>query len=243
LLAKEGFRIHRAIMPENLLLDERSAYDSAIYRQGSVILKVYGVKASRAVRTLWLCRELGLSVDNVPVSFADPATKTPEFLAVNPSAKIPAIDDDGFHLAESMAINIYLAKKHGSTLMPKDLQGEARVLQWSFWVMSEIEKPLLQAMFQRMKEPVDAVVAKYFRDRNPLNPEVERAALEALEKPLAYLNNHLADREYLLGKDFTLADLNVASVLAWLLAARVDLTAVPKLQSWLGRCLARPARN
>jgi glutathione S-transferase len=207
------------------------------------MLKVYGIKSSRAARTLWLCRELGLSIDNVAVNFADPASKTPEFLGVNPSGKIPAIDDDGFSLSESMAINIYLAKKHSSPLLPKDLQGEAKVLQWSFWVMSEVEKPLLLAMFQRMKAPADPVAAKYFRDRNPLNPEVERAALEALEKPLTYMNDHLTGRDYLLGKDFTLADLNDASVLTWLLAARVDLSAKPNVQMWLSRCLARPARG
>jgi len=204
------------------------------------MLKVYGVKASRALRTLWLCRELGLPIDHVPVNFADPATKTPEFLAVNPSGKIPAIDDDGFHLSESMAINIYLAKKHPSALMPTDLQGEALVLQWSFWVMSEIEKPLLQAMFQRMKPPADPEAAKYFRERNPLNPEVERAALETLEKPLTYLNDHLANRDYLLGKEFTLADLNVASVMSWVFAAKLDLSNKPNAQQWLSRCMARP---
>jgi glutathione S-transferase len=207
------------------------------------MLKVYGIKGSRAARTLWLCRELGLQFEQVPVNFADPNSKTPEFLAVNASGKIPAIDDDGFSLAESMAINIYLAKKHASALLPKDLQGEAKVLQWSFWVMSEIEKPLLQAMFQRMKEPSDPVAAKYFRDRNPLNPEVERAALEALEKPLTYLNGHLTGREHLLGKDFSIADLNVASVMAWLIPARVDLATKPNVQAWLSRCLSRPARG
>jgi glutathione S-transferase len=207
------------------------------------MLKVYGIKSSRAARTLWLCRELGLSIDNVAVNFADPSTKTPEFLSVNPSGKIPAIDDDGFSLAESMAINFYLTKKHSSALLPKDLQGEAKVLQWSFWVMSEVEKPLLQAMFQRMKEPSDPVAAKYFRDRSPLNPEAERAALEALEKPLTYLNDRLIGREYLLGKDFTLADLNVASVLTWLYPARIDLSTTPNVQAWLSRCLARPARG
>jgi glutathione S-transferase len=207
------------------------------------MLKIYGVKSSRAARTLWLCRELGLPFEQVQVNFADPATKTPEFLAVNPSGKIPAIDDAGFTLSESMAINIYLAKKHASPLMPTDLNGEAKVLQWSFWVMSETEKPLLQAMFQRMKEPGDPAAAKYFRERNPLNPEVERAALEALEKPLTYLNDQLANKEYLLGREFTLADLNVASVLAWLLPARVDLATKPNVQGWLSRCLARPARS
>jgi glutathione S-transferase len=207
------------------------------------MLKVYGIKGSRAVRTLWLCRELGLQFEQVQVNFADPSTKTPEFLAVNPSGKIPAIDDDGYHLAESMAINLYLAKKHPSALMPTDLQGEAQVLQWSFWVMSEIEKPLLQAMFQRMKPPADPEAAKYFRERNPLNPEVERAALEALEKPLAYMNAHLANKEYLLGKDFTLADLNVASVMSWAFPAKLDLSAKQNVQAWLTRCLARPARS
>jgi glutathione S-transferase len=205
------------------------------------MLKVYGIKASRASRTLWLCRELGIPFEQVPVSFADPSSKTPEFLAANPSGKVPVIDDDGFHLSESMAINIYLAKKHQSPLMPKDLQGEAKVLQWSFWVMSEIEKPLLQAMFQRMKPPADPAAAKYFRDRNPLNLEVERAALESLEKPLAHLNDQLAGRDYLLGNEFTLADLNVAVVMAWSFAAKLDLSGKPNVQAWLGRCMARPA--
>jgi len=205
------------------------------------MLKVYGIKASRASRTMWVCRELGLQYEQVQVSFADPASKTPEFLAANPSGKIPVIDDDGFCLSESMAINIYLAKKHKSALMPTDLQGEAKVLQWSFWVMSEIEKPLLQAMFQRMKPPADPEAAKYFRDRNPLNPEVERAALEALEKPLTYMNDQLAGRDYLLGNEFTLADLNVAVVMAWSFAAKIDLSTKPNVQAWLGRCMARPA--
>jgi glutathione S-transferase len=205
------------------------------------MLKIYGIKASRAARTLWLCRELGLQYEQVQVSFADPASKTPEFLAVNPSGKIPAIDDDGFHLAESMAINLYLAKKHGSALLPKTLQGEAQVLQWSFWVMTEVEKPLLTVMLQRMKPPADPAAAKYFRDRNPLNPEAERAAVEALEKPLAYMNGKLAGREYLLGNEFTLADLNVASVMGWVFTAKLDLTKTPNVEQWLTRCWARPA--
>lgn len=205
------------------------------------MLKVYGIKGSRAARTLWMCRELGISFDQVPVNFADPASKTAEFLALNPSGKIPVIDDGEVSLSESMAINIYLAKKHSSPLMPKDLAGEARVLQWSFWVVTEMEKSLLQALFQRMKPPADAAAAQYFRERNPLNPEVERVALEAIEKPLTYLNSHLATREYLLGNEFTLADLNVASVLGWLIPARIDLTTKPHVQQWLSRCLGRSA--
>jgi glutathione S-transferase len=205
------------------------------------MLKIFGISASRTSRTLWLCRELGLRYEQVPINFADTATKTPEFLAVNPSGKIPAIDDDGFHLSESMAISLYLAKKHASPLMPNDLQGEAKVLQWSFWVMTEIEKPLLQAMLQRMSLPTDPGVAKDFRARNPLNAELEKASVEALQKPLALLNEHLAKREYLLGKEFSLADLNVACVMIWSKRANLDLSSYPNVLQWLARCLSRPA--
>jgi glutathione S-transferase len=192
---------------------------------------------------MWLCRELGIPFENVPVAFSDPGSQSAAFVAANPSRKIPVIDEDGFCLSESMAINLYLAKKHRSPLLPTELQGEAKVLQWSFWVVSEVEKPLLQAMFQRMKPPADPAVAKYFRDRNPLNPEVERLAIESLQKPLAYLHGHLQGRDYLLGNEFTLADLNVAAVLAWAFAARMDFDAIPNVKPWLSRCLDRPART
>src|SRR4029077_14762078 len=83
---------------------------------------------------------LGLDYENVPVHFADGSAKTPEYLAVNPNGRIPAIDDNGFKLWESMAINLYLAKKHGSGLLPKTMEDEAQAIQWSFWVMTEVEK-------------------------------------------------------------------------------------------------------
>ena len=73
------------------------------------MLKIYGHPGSRAARPLWVCRELGLQHEHVPTHFADGGTKSAEFLAINPAGRIPAIDDDGFRLAESMAINIYLA--------------------------------------------------------------------------------------------------------------------------------------
>jgi glutathione S-transferase len=198
------------------------------------MLKIYGIKNSRATRTLWMCRELGLEYEQVQVSFADGSAKSAEYL-------IPSIDDAGFQLWESMAINVYLAKKHNSPLLPQDLQSEALVLQWSFWVMTEVEKYLLTVLLQRMEFPPDSQAGKYFRERNPKNPEAEQQAIDALKKPLSVLNEHLTGRDYLLGNEFTLADLNVASVLSWAIASKLDLSATPQLKQWLGRCLARPA--
>jgi len=204
------------------------------------MLKVYGIRGSRAIRTLWLCRELNLPFEHVQVNYMNAATKTPDFLAINPSGKIPAIDDDGFGLSESMAIGIYLAKKNRSALMPTDLQGEARVLQWSFWVATEIEKPLLIVMLQR-SEFADPAAEKYFRERNPKSETLERTNVEALQKPLAVLDAHLAKQPYLLGDEFTLADLNVASVMQWAVRAKLDMASFPKAKQWLDTCLARPA--
>src|SRR5438067_12198896 len=88
-------------------------------------LKIYGIAASRAFRTLWMALELGLDYEQVQVGFGEDGVKSAAFLAINPNGRVPAIKDGDFVLWESMAINLYLAKKHGHGLYPGDLQGEA----------------------------------------------------------------------------------------------------------------------
>ena len=113
-------------------------------------LKIYGVARSRASRVLWMAKELGLDYEHVKVDFATGETRRPEHLALNPNGHIPVIDDDGFVLWESMAINLYLAKKYGAGgLYPARLEDEARAWQWSFWGMTEVERPVLTALFNR----------------------------------------------------------------------------------------------
>lgn len=193
-------------------------------------LKIYGIAASRAFRCLWMAHELGLDFEHVPIDFATGAHREASYLAVNPNAKIPAIDDDGLVLCESMAINLYLAKKHGQGLWPETLADEARAWQWSFWVMTEIEKSLLTALFHRFIYPEDK------RD-----PAVAEASLEEIQAPLKVLDAALEGRDYLLGGAFSVADLNVAAVLSWARLGQIDLSATPAVDNWLGRCLDRPA--
>lgn len=188
-------------------------------------LQIFGFTRSRTMRTLWLADELGL--DYVHRQKDDEGL---DYLAINPSGKVPAIDDDGLVLTESMAINMYLAKKHGGDLAPRDLVEEAKILQWTFWAMTEVEATALTILFCRV-----------------LRPEEERDLAAAdkgeaeLQKPLAILNDALAGRDYLVGDRFTVADLNVAAVLSWVKIGRVDLSAFPNLTAWMGRCLERPA--
>lgn len=192
-------------------------------------LKIYGFTQSRAARCLWMARELGVAHENIPIPFTK-AKQSPDLIKVNPNARIPAIEDDGFKLYESMAINLYLARKYGAgkDIAVKTLEDEALATQWSFWVMTEIEKPLLSTMLHvvGMRPSDEATIAQY------------KAEMDA---PFKVLDAHLADRPYLLGDTFTVADLNVASVLTWARVAKLDLSAYPKVGEWLKRCYARPA--
>jgi glutathione S-transferase len=195
------------------------------------MLKIYGVARSRAFRILWMAKELGLDYEHVKVDFASGEAREPGFLALNPNGQVPVIDDDGFILWESMAINLYLAKKYGAGgLYPTRLEDEARAWQWSFWGMTEVERPVLTAMMNR------AVYPEEKRDKAAAD-----AAERALAQPLKVLDGALGRSPNLLGEGFTVADLNVASILAWARPAQIDMSAFPKLAEWLKNCAERPA--
>jgi len=165
------------------------------------------------------------------VDFATGETRRPEQMALNPNGHVPVIDDDGFILWESMAINLYLAKKYGAGgLYPSGLQDEARAWQWSFWGMTEVERPLLTALMNR------AVYPDKQRDAAAAD-----AAEKALAQPLGVLEGALARSANLLGDRFTVVDLNVASILAWARPAQIDMAAFPKVAEWLKNCAERPA--
>jgi glutathione S-transferase len=194
-------------------------------------LKIYGVARSRTARVLWMTKELGLDYEHVKVDFATGETRRPEHLRLNPTGHIPVIDDDGFILWESMAINLYLAKKYDrSGLYPARLGDEARALQWSLWGMTEVERPLLTALLNR------AVYPESERDAGAAD-EAEKN----LAQPLGVLDAALGRSAYLLGGQFTVADLNVASILAWARPAQIDVSVFPRVAEWLKNCAERPA--
>ena len=191
-------------------------------------LKIYGIPRSRTFRALWAAEELQIPYENVAVDFTE-GVKKADFLAVNPAGKIPAIADGPFQLSESLAITTYLVKKHGGPLAPKTLEDDARTLQWTLWGVTSIEQHL-----------VDFVGNRYALPAEKRNEGVANAAESKLPRPMESLDQHLAATPYLLGPEFTLADLNVASLLygAWFWKA--DLSKWPNVKGWLDRCLTRP---
>lgn len=192
---------------------------------------IYGITRSRAFRCLWAAEELGLDCEQAQVNFADGSSRTPEFLAINPMGAVPALADGDLKLFESLAINLYLAKKHAEKgLWPATLEDEARVFQWTLWVATEIEPQASTILFHGALLPEDK------RD-----PAALATAQKKIARPLAVLDQHLSGRDYLLGDSFTIADLNVAAVMAWLQVGRLDMSAWPNVTAWMARCLKRPA--
>jgi glutathione S-transferase len=194
------------------------------------MLKIYGTSMSRAGRALWAANELGLQFEHIPVGIADGGTRKPDHLKINPNGHVPVVDDDGTIIWESMAINLYLAEKYGKApLWPSKVQERGHAYQWSLWAMTETEPHLITVFANRVTLP-----------QEQRNDQAAKNALEALKAPLKVLDDHLKDRPYLLGSDFTVADLNVAGVLLLAPMIQVDMSGVPTANAWLEKCLGRP---
>jgi glutathione S-transferase len=188
-------------------------------------LIIHGSPRSRTLRVLWMATELGLDFEHDPVAFDDPALKSPEFLRLNPAGAIPTLQDDGFALAESLAINLYLAKRYGpGRLYPASLEGEAQAWRWSLWAQGQLEPWVMR----------DALLAD-------VRAAMADHAGSVIAAALATLNRALEGRDWLVGATFTVADLNVAAVLSPSRAEHLDLSPYPNVAGWLARCYARPA--
>lgn len=205
------------------------------------MITIYGVYRSRALRNIWFLEEAGVAFRHVPVVQAfrlkDPDapdaplhSRHPDYLRINPNGGIPAMDDDGFTLSESFAINFYLARKFGPPVGTDDMAESARFAQWSLFGATEIEPHAIQILYNRVQLPPDqrseARVAE---------------AIAALRRPMETLDRALAVNGNLVGGRFTVADINVAEVVRYTLPAPEVLDAAPHAKAWLAACHARPA--
>lgn len=206
------------------------------------MLTIYGVYRSRASRNIWLADELGVPFRHVPViqhyRLADPGaadaplhSKSPAFLKVNPNGHIPSIDDDGLVLHESLAINLYLARKHGGPLAAATAAEDGQMAMWTLWAATEVEPQAILIVYHRAARPPSGEPDRKIAD----------AAVEALRGPFAVLDQALAATGFLVGGRFTVADINVAEVVRYASAASELFDATPRVKAWLAACQARPA--
>lgn len=205
------------------------------------MLKIYGVYKSRATRILWLMEELGTPFELVPVLQAyklqDPLsadarlnTRSPAFLAINPMGSIPTIEDDGLVLNESLAQTLYVAKKNGGPIGPRDLQEEALMLQWSLFAATSIETEALKISMANAEG----------RLATEGGQQEAKAVARILARPFGVLEKHFAHNDYTVGARFTVADINLAEIVRYAQAYKPLFDAHPKTAAWLAHVQARP---
>jgi glutathione S-transferase len=195
------------------------------------MLNIYGSIMSRASRNVWAAEEAGAAYTLVPLDFRKAEHKAPAFLAINPAGKMPALVDGAVRMAESLAINLYIAQKYArGTLWPADDQGQALALQWTLWAATELEPVaygrLREVLFKKEAERDHALLAELAEKAKPI---------------VAVLAVALKDGPYLGGATFTIADLNAVCAMEYLVRSGFELAPWPKVEAWFQACTARPA--
>lgn len=149
-------------------------------------------------------------------------TRTPEFLAINPFGQVPAIQlPDGRCLAQSNAIINFLAE--GTTLIPKDRFMRAKMFEWLFWEQYSHEPAVAVLRYKRYYLKLSAA-------------EVDPTLIDKSEKALNYLEKALDGQVFLLGQDFSLADIALLAYTRLFADAGLTLDSRPRLRGWIQSC-------
>jgi len=196
------------------------------------MLKIYGAAHSRAFRVIWLAEESGLPYEHVPVTFGveNPQCKESWYLALNPNGRLPTIDDEGFIMWESAAINLYLAEKYKSPLFPVTFEGKGRLLQWGFFIANDVEPPLITILRNRVVFPPEQ-----------RNSKLAEEAEDILRDRFVILEQQLVKTPYFGGDRWDMSDFMVACVLYILTRLDLDMRAFPCLDAWFQTSIERPA--
>ncbi len=203
-------------------------------------LQLYSLPTPNGVKVSIALEEMGLPYEPHRIDFGANDQSTPEFLSLNPNGKIPAIlDPNGpggapFALFESGAILLYLADKTG-LLVPVDAARRYETIQWVFFQMAFIGPMFGQVGY------FHKFAGREIADKRPLEHYSRQS-----KRLLAILEQRLRGRQWIMGDDYTIADI---SILGWVrnligyYGARdlVDFDSLTHVPAWLDRGLARPA--
>jgi glutathione S-transferase len=197
-------------------------------------MKLYGFPASpNTWKVRALAAHLGIPLDIEFVDLTKGASRTPAFLAINPTGRTPALVDGDFKLWESDAILQYIAAQKPNSLWPDDARARADIMRWQSWQLAHWSKegcePLL---FQRL--------VKKIMNLGPPDEAVVAKGLECFNKEALVLDGHLAKQPYLVGKGITIADFSVAAPLFYAQQCDMPLAPYARVREWFGRVSALP---
>jgi glutathione S-transferase len=197
-------------------------------------MKLYGFPPSpNTWKVRAVAAHLGIPLEVEFVDLAKGASRTPDYLAINPTGRTPTLVDGNFKLWESTAIMQYLASQKPNSLWPDNVRARTDIARWQSWQLAHWSKEGCEPLiFNRLVKkllglgaPDEAAVAK---------------GLVSFNKEAQVLDTHLANRPYLVGKELTLADLSVAAPLFYTKEADLPVGPYARLQEWFGRVAALP---
>jgi glutathione S-transferase len=192
------------------------------------MITVHHLNDSRSQRILWLLEELGLPYEIKHYKRMETRLAPPELTAIHPLGKSPVITDNGKTVFESGAIIDYLIRRHGGGRLQPDPATPAYddYVMWMHYAEGSAMLPLMLNLY----------VSRLGDDGAPLHPRIE----SEIANHLGYLDAHLKGRDYLLGRDFTGADIQM-SFIGEIAGAYGKRAAHPNLDAWVKRLHARPA--
>lgn len=190
-------------------------------------ISLYGFAAGTPFRCHWMLKELGVDYTLIPVNMAKGEHKTPEYLAINPSGQVPALVHDDVVLTESLAINFFLGETYRPELLGGTPAERAQALRWSIWSQLHLDRHL-----GTLARPIWTGMH---------DEPAEEAAREALSRFLPIFEAHIAKAPYILGKEFSVADINVGATFRYADLSSYDLIAYPAILAWRARLAERPA--
>lgn len=196
------------------------------------MLTVWGrINSINVMKVLWVLEELGVKYRRIDAGLEHGKVNDADYRAMNPNGRIPVINDDGFTLWESNAIVRYLSYKYGlGTLYPADMRHRAEAEQWMDWQQTMFS-PEIVWPFQGLVRRAEA-----YRDEARI-----QAAATTLSELFGILDVHLADHEYIMGDDFTMADIPLgATVWRWL-NLPIKREELSNVEAWQARLMSREA--
>jgi glutathione S-transferase len=196
------------------------------------MMQVYGFPNTRSTRATWALEEAGAEYGYTLINLMQGEHRRPDYLKINPGGKVPALIDGDLILTESAAICTYIGEKFpASGLVPPLSQPTERAhyFQWCFFVMSELETPLWSMAKHSRLLPEEYRV-----------PAVANTCLWEFQRAAKVLEQHMKDREYAVGGQFTAADILLGGTLNWAIKQAIALDS-PTLQAYAERLANRPA--
>lgn len=199
-------------------------------------IKLYSWPRSSGTRIAWALEELGLPYEYVKLDPKKQEHRSPEYLALNPHGKVPALVDGSQSFFESGAILLHLGTKYGveRNLWPAGGgQARADAISWTVWAMAELGPYMMQHLYHGLDTPV----SYKSEDRSKAAAEYN---LSQFNRQLDVLEARLGNQEHLLGA-FSLVDVAAASWLALGTMFGLKLDRHPRVAAWCTRCAERPA--